>query len=141
MTTKQYLNQIQEMKGLIDDKYKQINEMRDEMTRVSAVRIKDINVQGSGDPDPMASSVAALVDRERELNALIENYIQLQRVLSAQIDAIKKTKLREVLQCRYIHGMTFESTATSINKSWRQTIRIHGSALQEFERKYGKIYL
>ena len=141
MTTKQYLSQIIEMDGLIADKEKQIEQMRSAMTSISAVRMDDINVQNFGDQDPMAKGVAALVDRERELGALIENYVQIQRVVTAQIDAIRKAKLREVLQYRYVHNMTFEAIAIAIDRSWRQTIRLHGKALQEFERVYGRIYL
>ena len=41
---------------------------------------------------------------------------------------------------KYIEKKTFEDIASEMKYSWRQIIRIHGRALQEFERLYGNLY-
>ena len=36
---------------------------------------------------------------------------------------------------------TFEVIATEMKYSWRQVVRLHGTALKQFEKKYGEGYL
>lgn len=42
---------------------------------------------------------------------------------------------------RYVNQNTFEEIAQTTNWSIRKIFTIHGRALQEFERLYGKEYL
>lgn len=46
-----------------------------------------------------------------------------------------------VLSMRYVNQNTFEEIAQATNWSIRKIFTIHGRALQEFERLYGKEYL
>ena len=42
----------------------------------------------------------------------------------------------QILYAKYVEYKTFERIAEEINYSWRQTIRLHGMALIEFEKMY-----
>lgn len=46
-----------------------------------------------------------------------------------------------ILFARYIEKKTFEVIATEMKYSWRQVVRLHGTALKQFEKKYGEGYL
>lgn len=141
MNTKQYLSQIGVMKKRVRDFEERIDYMRSELTNIS-VKSDDMRVQSSSDPDTMANMIATILDRESELNILLGIYINTERTITKQIDAIENPSEREILVWKYVHGMSLEKIAANvIEKSWRHTARLHGRALKSFEKKFGDFYL
>lgn len=47
------------------------------------------------------------------------------------IASVSDERLRELLRLRYIEGSSFEQIAVTMNYSWRQVLRLHGTALNE----------
>ena len=135
MTVKQYLNQIQDCRKRIREKQEQIEQKRSLAESITA-SANDVKVQSSGDYDKMAAAVANIVDMESELQAMINEYLATEKVISAQIDAVDRPLEREVLHWRYVCGKTFEETSVIIGKTYRHTTRIHGLALKNFREKY-----
>ena len=58
-----------------------------------------------------------------------------------QIDSMEDENTYNILFARYIEKKTFEVIATEMKYSWRQVVRLHGTALKQFEKKYGEGYL
>ena len=54
---------------------------------------------------------------------------------------MEEESVYQILFSRYIEKKTFEKIATEMEYSWRQIVRLHGKALQQFEKKYGEEYL
>ena len=140
MTTKQYLNQIDRINRMINNKLAEIYQLKTMVCSIS-VSVNEDKVQSSSDKDKLGSSVAKIVDLENEINNAIDVYVDKKERIVSQIDSIKDIMEYQVLFSRYIEHKTFEQIAEDNDYSVRQILRIHGNALVEFEKKFGQEYL
>ena len=140
MTTKEYLWQIKDMKRRVAEKQSEIDSMRNMLTSIS-VRTDDERVQSSSDPDKIGSMISDILDRESELKTLVEAFLRKEKEISEQIDSIENSRQREILHWRYVECLPLEKVAVNYMEiSFRHATRIHGQALIEFEKKFGKNY-
>lgn len=140
MTTKQYLNQIDRINRMINNKLAEIYQLKTMVCSISVSANED-KVQSSSDKDKLGSAVAKIVDLENEINKAIDIYADKKERIVAQIDSVKDIMEYQVLFSRYIEHKTFEQIAEDNDYSVRQILRIHGNALVEFEKKFGQEYL
>ena len=80
------------------------------------------------------SDYAAILDEQIEL--LKEERLERVRCyqkIERQIRQMENEDEQEMLRLRYILGMKWEEVAVKIGYSWKQTHRIHSSALQNFK--------
>ena len=140
MTTKQYLNQIDRINRMINNKLAEIYQLKTMVCSIS-VSVNEDKVQSSSDKDKLGSAVAKIVDLENEINKAIDVYVDKKERIVSQIDSIKDIMEYQVLFSRYIEHKTFEQIAEDNDHSVRQILRIHGNALVEFEKKFGQEYL
>lgn len=140
MTTKQYLSQIGRYERMIDDKLTELYRLRQIASSIS-ISVSDDKIMSSGSQDKMGDAVAKIVDLEKSVEDTITKYTGTRQKIIMQIDNIPDINAYSVLFNRYVANKSFEKIADSIGYSVRQTIRIHGIALQEFEKIYGSEYL
>lgn len=80
------------------------------------------------------SDYAAILDEQIDL--LKEERLERVRCyqkIERQIRQMENEDEQEVLRLRYILGMKWEEVAVKMDYSWKQTHRIHSSALQNFK--------
>lgn len=80
------------------------------------------------------SDYMAIIDEQIEL--LKEERLEKVRCyqkIERQISQMENEDEQEVLRLRYILGMKWEEVAVKMGYSWKQTHRIHSSALQNFK--------
>lgn len=80
------------------------------------------------------SDYVAILDEQIEL--LKEERLEKVRCyqkIERQIRQMENEDEQEVLRLRYILGMKWEEVAVKMDYSWKQTHRIHSSALQNFK--------
>lgn len=140
MDTKQYLGQIGRLDRMIKNKMTELSQYKDLAYGLSAITNEE-RVQSSPDFDKMTGKVAKIIEMERKIDSLIDDYVDKKNVIVSQIDSMENETYYEILFARYIEKKTFEKIADEMSYSWRQIIRLHGRALQEFEKKYGEIYI
>lgn len=140
MTTKQYLSQIGRYERMIDDKLTELYRLRQIASSIS-ISVSDDKIMSSGSQDKMGDAVAKIVDLEKSVEDTITKYTETRQKIIMQIDNVPDINAYSVLFNRYVANKSFEKIADSIGYSVRQTIRIHGIALQEFEKIYGSEYL
>ena len=140
MTTKQYLNQIDRINRMINNKLAEIYQLKTMICSISVSADED-KVQTSLDKDKLGNAVAKIVDLENEINKIIDMYVGKRERITSQIDAVNDVMEYQVLFSRYIEGKTFEQIAEDNEYSVRQILRIHGNALVEFEKRFGYEYL
>ena len=68
-------------------------------------------------------------------------YKNIRKKIIRQIEYFKNTKYYAVLFERYVDCKTFETIANENDYSFRQIVRIHKIALQEFEKVFGDEYM
>jgi hypothetical protein len=98
-------------------------------------------VQTSSDKDRLGSTVAKIVDLEKETDRLVDAFVSSRSHIIEQIDGIDDINYYNILSMRYVGKCTFEEIASKTNWSIRKVFLLHGKALQEFERLYGNEYL
>lgn len=140
MTTKDYLNQISRLNRMINNKLTEITQLRELSCSISAIGNEE-KVISSSDPDKIGATYAKIDEMERNLDKMIDEYIEKKNLIIGQIDGIENKDCYNILFSRYIEKKTFEVIATEMKYSWRQIIRLHGKALKAFEEKYGNTYL
>ena len=140
METKQYLNQIERLEKQIQNKLSEIYQLK---TMACSVTVSNENdrVQTSPDKDRLGSTVAKLVDLEEETNRLVDEFVDKRNHIISQIDSMENVDYYHILSLRYVSKNTFEGIADKTGWSIRQVFKLHGRALQEFEKLYGGEYL
>lgn len=134
MRAKEYLRQIRIADERVRSLIHEIDLLRDSISHPKPINYDKDPVQGGSRKDSMADSVAKYVDMERELNKRTDGLIDLRHKIIGEINQLKDPNHIRLLMLRYVDGHTFERIACEMNYSFRQVLRIHGSALQEFER-------
>lgn len=140
MTTKEYLMQIKRMEKMIDNKLSELYRLRQLVSSIS-ISTDGERVMSSGSMDKMGDSVAKIVDLEYSVSETISQYTELRQKIISQIDSLKNYEYYSVLFSRYVSNNEFWKIADEMGYSERQVFRIHGSALKEFEKNFGKEYL
>lgn len=139
METKEYLQQIGRYDRLINNKLVELAQYRSMACSVSAVK-NDERVQSSPSYDTMDKIVSKIEQMENEIDMLVDRYIDNKRIIISQIDSMSDEMTYQILFSRYVEQKTFEKMAIEINYCYKQIIRRHGKALQEFEQKWGNTY-
>ena len=139
MDTKQYLQQISRLDRMINNKLAEISQLRELAMSVSAVKNEE-RVQTTPNFDKIGTTYCKIEEMEEKLYILIDEFVDKKNLIISQIDKIENETYYEILFARYIEKKTFEKIADEMTYSWRQVIRLHGRALQEFEKKYGNTY-
>lgn len=140
MTTKEYLNQVDRLNRMIDNKLSEIYQLKTLVCSISVATDTE-KVKSSGSQDKMGDAIVKIVDMEKETDEMIDKMLDVKKKIVSQIESIKNTNYYDVLCCRYIGRMTFEEIAKKTNYSWRQVVRIHDLAVEEFEKMYKNEYM
>lgn len=139
METKEYLQQIGRYDRLINNKLVELAQYRSMACSISAVK-NDERVQSSPSYDTMDKIVSKIEQMENEIDTLVDRYIDNKRIIISQIDSMSDEMTYQILFSRYVEQKTFEKMAIEMNYCYKQIIRRHGKALQEFEQKWGNTY-
>ena len=140
MKTKDYLSQVSRLNKMINNKLSEIHQLRELSVSISAIG-NDERVQTSPNFDKIGTAIAKIDELENNLDKMIDEYLVKRERIIAQIDTMEEESVNQILFSRYIEKKTFEKIATEMEYSWRQIVRLHGKALQQFEKKYGEEYL
>ena len=139
MTTKEYLNQIERLDKMITNKLSEIYQLKIMACSITVSGDSE-RVQTSGNQDKLGSTIAKIVDLERETDELVDSLVDKRKEILSQIDNMKNIDHYDVLHKHYVERRTFQDIADSEHWSIRQVFNIHGRALQEFEKMYGDTY-
>lgn len=140
MTTKDYLNQINSLNRMINNKISEISQLRELAYSVSSIKNEE-KVQTSLKPDSIGCTIAKLEDMEKDIDRTIDEYRDKKCKIISQIDGMEDENYYNILFSRYIEKKSFKLIATEMSFSYRNITRLHGKALKAFELKYGETYL
>ena len=140
MTTKEYLCQISRLDRMINNKLSEISQLRELAMSVSAITNEE-RVQTTPNFDKIGTAYCKIEEMEEKLDKLIDEFVDKKNLIISQIDKNENETYYEILFARYIEKKTFEKIADEMNYSFRNTTRLHGRALREFEHKFGETYL
>lgn len=140
MTTKEYLGQISRFNRMINNKLTEIAQLKDMAVSISAPQSGE-RVQTTPNFDKIGTKYAKIDEMERKIDGMVDELVDKKEKIIQQIDSMEDENTYNILFARYIEKKTFEVIATEMKYSWRQVVRLHGTALKQFEKKYGEGYL
>ena len=140
MTTKEYLGQISRLNRIINNKLTEIAQLKDMVVSISAPQSGE-RVQTTPNFDKIGTKYAKIDEMERKIDGMVDELVDKKEKIIQQIDSMEDENTYNILFARYIEKKTFEVIATEMKYSWRQVVRLHGTALKQFEKKYGEGYL
>lgn len=140
MTTKEYLGQISRLNRMINNKLTEIAQFKDMAASISSPQSGE-RVQTTPNFDKIGTKYAKIDEMERKIDGMVDELVDKKEKIIQQIDSMEDENTYNILFTRYIEKKTFEVIATEMKYSWRQVVRLHGTALKQFEKKYGEVYL
>ena len=140
MDTKQYLNQISRLDLMIKNKITELSTLREMCYGLSAIPNEE-RVQLTPNFDKIGTVISKLDGLERSIDSLVDEFIDKRTKIIGQIDSMEDESMYNVLFARYVEKKTFEKISDEMNYSFKQTTRIHGKALREFEKRFGEEYI
>ena len=135
MDTKQYLQQIERLDKMIQNKLSEIYQLK---TMACSVTISNDSerVQTSSDKDRLGSTVAKIVDLEKETDMLIDRFVDLKKEIMIIISMVKSERHREILSKKYLELKSIYEIAEELGITDRGCKKAHKKALDEFEKIY-----
>lgn len=130
------LKEIRTINHLIEDLQMQIDEVYTMLTSAT-VKPKDVNVQTSKAPDPMADKVIEILEYQTRLQ---EHQAQLveKKNIALKIVSQMDVDMQQVLLLRYFKGYSVEETGERIGYTYRWAWEKIHQAEEEFIVLYAK---
>jgi hypothetical protein len=125
---------------MINNKLTEIAQLKDMAVSISATQSGE-RVQTTPNFDKIGTKYAKIDEMERKIDGMVDELVDKKEKIIQQIDSMEDENTYNILFARYIEKKTFEVIATEMKYSWRQVVRLHGTALKQFEKKYGEGYL
>lgn len=140
-TTKITIQEENEQKKEYLKSYRRaIKREQDILDEIQRLRLDKMFPSVVNDGMPHGSSHSDLSDYAAILNEQIDllkeerlEKVRCYQKIERQISRMENEDEQEVLRLRYILGMKWEEVAVKMGYSWKQTHRIHSSALKNFK--------
>ena len=133
MTGKDFLNEYRKLKIRIKGKQDQINELRESLGGLKAIRYDLDKVQASHSGDPMLDGFVQIEEKSESVAGDIVRLTELCDDILNRIGRMDTPVFMELLTRRYINDQSFEQISVSMGYSYKSTLNYHGDALREFE--------
>lgn len=130
---KEYLQKIKYYDDRINYGLEEYEKLQAMVTRITPVLKQDV-VSASGSQDKLGDTVAKMVDLLTQINRDTDTYVDLKREAKALLDKVKNPTYYKILHKRYVLYHSLEQIAVEMNYTYRWVKRLHGRALQAFEK-------
>ena len=133
MIARDYLRQLEVIETKISSIQFDIMQLKELALSVTPAYEGD-RVQSSGSLQRTAAAIGRWVDKERELNAAIDELVKLRLRIAETIENLKNPKESGVLHMLYIQRKSFKEVAAHYDKSVSWATSVHGRALQSLQK-------
>ena len=130
---KEYLQNIRLLDSRINHSLAELADLEDMVLRITPVWRDDV-ISSSGSYDKLGDTVAKICDLKTQINKDIDTYVDLKREALNKLKKVEKTEYYDILHKRYVEFQSLEQIAVSMNYTYRWIRRLHGRALQAFEK-------
>lgn len=130
---KDYLLQIRLLDAQIDCMLSNVDSLRESLLRITPQLKQDV-VTGGSSHDRMSSTIAKIVDLEKEINIKVDAYIDKKAQIIRMLEKVRNPDYLQLLQKRYIEYQSLEEIAAEKHYTYRWICELHGRALQTFAK-------
>ncbi len=137
MKAKEYLQKIQKLDILINQKIKELDDLRLRSRSIGSIDYSRERVQTSLSGNaPFIGQIERIYDLDAEINAEIDIFVNEKHRIINQIQGLKNVSHIALLYKRYIEFKKFETIADEMNFTYQYAIELHGDALADFQTTY-----
>ena len=129
MTAREYLTQARMIDSRINSKLMELQRARELATKATGL-VSDMPRNPSPDLQQMESRVVKIVDLEREINAEIDELVDLKRDIMEVVKAVDDPELQTLLELRYLCFKDWPDIACEMHCSESNVYKVHSRALQ-----------
>jgi DNA-directed RNA polymerase specialized sigma subunit len=129
---KEYLRQLRRLEVCIEQRQEELNRLR-ELIGCHAIDYGD-RVQTSPSADSIPNEVIRRAELEADISRKIERFLQLKHKIINEIQSLDNAVYVKILYMRYVEYKSLDEIAEKMNYSYRQVLRLHGTALKEFRK-------
>lgn len=129
MTAKQWLRRYINADHRIDSLLKERQDVYDRLTKITAA-LDSESVSSTKDPHKYDE----LADLDLFIRQRVAQSMAIRLEITTAIDELEDWRYRDILKYRYLNGFTWDQIANTINYSYMQVTRLHGSALKAIEQ-------
>lgn len=134
MKAKEYLQQLQRLDTMINQKIKELGDLRLMSQSVGGIDYSKERVQFSPSGDaPFVKPVLRMIELEQEINAEIDRFVDEKHEIINQIQALQNPKHIDILYKHYVEFKRLEIVAVEMNFTYQYIVELHGTALKEFQ--------
>lgn len=134
MKAKEYLQQLQRLDTMINQKIKELGDLRLMPQSVDGIDYSKERVQSSPSGDaPFVKPVLRMIELEQEINAEIDRFVDEKHEIINQIQALQNPKHIDILYKHYVEFKRLEIVAVEMNFTYQYIVELHGTALKEFQ--------
>jgi len=135
MTTKEYLQRLEKLDTIINQKITEMDNLKNMLTCIGSFDYSKDRVQTSPEGDaPFVKTIEKICVLQEEINREIDNFVDEKHKIINQIQSLSKRIYIDILFKRYVEYKNFEKIAVETGYSYDHVIHLHGHALQEFEK-------
>lgn len=134
IAAKEYLQSIARLDAQINVRLSEKDDLKEKLLHITPTLSPDKGFGGGGTQDKVAGIIAKMIDLESKINADIDRFADMKQEALALLDKMDNPTYMTVLHRRYFLHETFERIATDMNYTYRWVTRLHGRALQAFDR-------
>ena len=131
-TPKEYLRQLRTAEIKIEQKEEELERLKSSLESISTGTDSE-RVQTTP-RDKVSEDVPQMVDLKREIESDIKALLILKNKIINEIQSMDNPVYINILYKRYVQYKSLEEIAVEMSYSYRQILRLHGLALQEFKR-------
>lgn len=135
MTGKEFLKQIRDINITIISLQLEIERINTMLTSTT-IRPKEVDVQTSGQADPMADKVIKKVEYEKKLKDFLSRQIGIKEDALKLIDMLDRQEDKSFLMLRYLNCMSYKEIMDKVELSLAAVKK----RLSEAERRFNVLY-
>lgn len=136
MIAKEYLQQLQRLDIMINQKTKELDTLRLQTQSIGSIDYSKERVQTSPSGDAsFVKLIGKITDLEAEINAEIDKYVDKKHQIINQIQSLQNVNYISILFKRYVEYKNLRCICVEMNISYDRMKHLHGYALKNFEDK------
>lgn len=141
MTAKEYLQQLQRLDIMINQKTKELDTLRLQIQSIGSIDYSKERVQTSPSGDAsFVKLIGRITDLEAEINAEIDKYVDKKHQIINQIQSLQNVNYISILFKRYVEYKRLRCICVEMDFTYQYIRELHGYALQEFEKTYTNLH-
>lgn len=134
VSAKEYLMQVRAKKTAIRNLQRDLVHLKEMMYSLGGGGSENERVQTTKNIDKFGTIYSKIDEKEKLIVQKMREYIDFEVQVSEEIGMIQNPSYVEVLHKKYIMNESFDQIADNMGYSKRYVLKVHGQALEEFQK-------